>query len=249
MASAGAVVPTVSITLDGGDIAELTRLAAGIAADLPRIIVRAVNRTTKWCETRAVKAITSEVNLKAKDLRAKHAFASGGHTKKTSAIAMTKATFERPVGEVIITGARIPLYRFGATPKLPPTKRGVSYAINKGQRKRIAGAWIARMSSGHVGVFMRVAQLRAGMTAAKASVRADRGGRVKGSGKAKGESTRYPIIELYGPSLPQIAEHNADLKKAWQVDAAAQLRMELSRQLDLAIGRGHGRFGADTEVA
>lgn len=53
-------------------------------------------------------------------------------------------------------GKEVPLGKYPSR----QTRRGVSIMVNRGQRKLIRGAFIARMKSGHVGVFMREGKSR-----------------------------------------------------------------------------------------
>lgn len=76
---------------------------------------------------------------------------------------------------ISISGKRIPLLEFNATGPFPSRGRGaVSVRTGRGGRKRIPGAFIAQMRSGHKGVFKRTSKVR------------------------------LPIIELHGPSLPHV---------------------------------------------
>jgi hypothetical protein len=50
-----------------------------------------------------------------------------------------------------VSGKLVPLAEFPHR----QTKRGVSVAVNVGQRKLIKGAFVATMKSGHLGIFMR----------------------------------------------------------------------------------------------
>ncbi len=52
-------------------------------------------------------------------------------------------------------------------------KGGVSYSVNKGQRSRIKGAFVATMKSGHKGVFVREGKKRLGIREFLASRPAD----------------------------------------------------------------------------
>ncbi len=54
------------------------------------------------------------------------------------------------------TGKHVPLGKYPAR----QTKKGVSVQVNQGQRKLIKGAFIAKMKSGHVGVFQREGRAR-----------------------------------------------------------------------------------------
>lgn len=78
------------------------------------------------------------------------------------------------------SGRPIPLVQYGAR----PTAKGVSVDVLHG-RKVIAGAFIATMSNGHKGVYVRVGKLHK---------KVSKGGRAMWSG--------LPIKELFGPSVP-----------------------------------------------
>lgn len=54
------------------------------------------------------------------------------------------------------SGKEVPLGKYPAR----QVKRGVSVQVNKGQRRLIEGAFLAKMASGHVGVFKREGRWR-----------------------------------------------------------------------------------------
>jgi len=89
-------------------------------------------------------------------------------------LSVERAVFGRPTATLQATGRRIPLYDFTRQRKLRgrPTGKGA-----------VPGAFIARMASGHVGIFKRVGKSRS----------------------RKGlppHAPGLPITELFGPSLP-----------------------------------------------
>ncbi len=66
------------------------------------------------------------------------------------------ADIDAMVWTMRVTGKQVPLGKYPAR----QTKKGVSVLVNKGQRKLIKGAFIAKMKSGHVGVFVREGKAR-----------------------------------------------------------------------------------------
>jgi hypothetical protein len=84
-----------------------------------------------------------------------------------------------PMGQATFSGRKIPLVRFsprpaGVTRRRPPG--GVSVLV-KAQRKRITGSFVARMKSGHLGIFQRQG------------------------------TDRLPIEEKFGPALAQMLDN------------------------------------------
>lgn len=118
--------------------------------------VRSVNRIANSVRSAGVRAI-------AKDL--------GGIRQKSvrDATRINKANNNRVIAEVVARGKRIPLHDL----KARQVRRGVRYKLGP-ETKIIAAAFIARMQSGHVGVFTRI------------------------------DARRLPIQEKFGPSIPRI---------------------------------------------
>lgn len=131
----------------------------------PKAIARALNRA--GTSTRALMS-----SLAAKDMGLKT-----GTVKDQ--IKVTPAAESRHVVRLTATGKRIPLIEWVRDKNLAPTRgrrgRGVSARL-PGGAGRYPHAFIARMPSGHVGVFQR---------------------------RATG---RLPIYQLHGPSLPKVFE-------------------------------------------
>jgi hypothetical protein len=120
------------------NIAEIRRAFPRIAEELQdKALVRALNRTGSTVRTAAVREIRAEYpGFKAAATR--------------DAMRMRQATREDPAFTLEVRGRRLPLIDFSAR----QTRRGVS--VNIKGRKVIGRAFIARMKSGHVGVFARV---------------------------------------------------------------------------------------------
>ena len=121
-----------------------------------RASVRALNRAGKSGKSLLTRKIAKNMGLTVGDI--------------SRAISVRRAT---PTLFCVILRAslkRIPLFKFGAK----ATKRGVSYRAGS-KRTKLAGAFIARMPTGHTGVFKR--RLAVG---------------------------RLPITELLGPSIGHV---------------------------------------------
>jgi hypothetical protein len=104
--------------------------------------MRALNRTADGLKTDAGRKIRERYSVTLKAL--------------SPAFSIRRATTADLVARVSASGRPLPLIGFAAR----QNKRGVSVAVRKGSRKTLAHAFIARMPSGHVGVFMRRGKAR-----------------------------------------------------------------------------------------
>ncbi len=139
-----------------GDPGEIERLTKGISLSekqLKKATVSALNKTITSVRTFIVREVNKEYNVAQKDIRKE--------------LKLSKANYSRMEARVMGEGSPgIKLYKFSPTPKAAPSTRrlksgayspkgGIKVMIHRGSRKIVKGAFIARMSSGHVGVFRR----------------------------------------------------------------------------------------------
>lgn len=127
----------------------------------PFAVTRALNRSADSGKTAMTRAIAADTGLAARAVR--------------DQLIVARANAGNQVATITVRGKRIPLIDFKAR-GLEPTRgkgRGVSYRLPTG-RGRAERAFIATMSTGHRGVFMRTGR------------------------------SRLPIRELFGPSLPHV---------------------------------------------
>lgn len=103
---------------------------------------RALNRAITAARTVMARAIARDTGIKVGDVRDRH-------------LRMTEATL-RPEVRLAASLKRIPQIQFDAKGPLPSRGqgRGVSFRVGQG-RTRLPHAFLARMRSGHVGVFTR----------------------------------------------------------------------------------------------
>lgn len=176
-----------TVTIDG------IRLAAEEFEGYPRraqsAVVRALNRGMTAGRTVMSRAMAKDMGLKVSDAN--------------KALRYRQATVNTPVTRLAAGFGRIPLMAFNARGPVPSRGkgRGVSYRMGAGNaRTRLQSAFIARMRSGHEGVFMR-----------------------KGRG-------RLPIVELRGPSPGQVfAKFRATALERAEEVFRSTLDHELSR--------------------
>lgn len=192
-------------------------------------IVRAVNRAGETARSRVLDSLTGILNLKRAEISGnKHRF--GGVKLQRANNTGDLATI---AARVTVTGKRIPVMQFGAkaigvtarstasglTTKYKATSAkfatawaqrnsgmGVQWQIRRdGGRKYDRHAFIAKLDSGHVGVFKRVG------------------------------TKRLPIDEKFGPSIPRVAESNAALRNSLKTDVSDVLLRRLNHELGRAM--------------
>ena len=99
----------------------------------------AINRTLPAVRTRATRRLAEEINLRQKDIR--------------DQISIKPASEAKLEGSVTVSRKPVPLIDFIGTRE---TRDGVSVQLRRGGRREVLkGTFIARMKSGHEGVFER----------------------------------------------------------------------------------------------
>lgn len=125
------------------------------ARAIARANVSMLNKVTAQAKTLASKTIRETYNIKASDL--------------SEALKIEQANISRPSAALVGRGkAGIPLIQFGGKwtrptmgkRKLKGSTVGASVMVKKGNRKVIPGTFIAKMKSGHVGIFERTGKKR-----------------------------------------------------------------------------------------
>lgn len=129
-----------------------------------KAIVRALQRGGDAADTLMSRSVAKDMGLKVADVKA--------------SLRRSRPSIERPEFSLAASFRRIALSKFSPSPKDPPSRgrgRGVSYRMGAGNpRSRITNAFIAKLRSGHVGVFVRLGK------------------------------KRLPVRELHGPSLGKV---------------------------------------------
>lgn len=141
---------------------DVTRSVGQLKARFPNAIRRALNRAATSTKAVMASEIAKDTGLKVGTVK--------------DQIHVQEATVTNFVARLSISGAPIPLYDFNAKGRLPSRGKGagVRAKLPPPGKGTYPNAFLARMKSGHIGVFQR-------------------------TGKA-----RLPIYELHGPSLPKV---------------------------------------------
>lgn len=178
----------IEFTAEQIDRAE--RLLGHIPGAAPKAMARAINRATESARTEAARKVRSMYYISQKDV--------------TATIKIYPATPSDLSAMVVSRGNLIALTKFRVTPNKPQPKRRreIIVRVKRGAGGPIKKAFVARMKSGHVGVFKR-------------------------AGKQ-----RYPIDQLYGPSIPEMIGNPT--VTGWVEEKA---RERLDQRLDHEIKR------------
>ncbi len=153
---------TIELTIDQMEKAE--EMLQHLPGEAPKAMASALNRAAQSARTEASRKVREKYYVKHKDV--------------TSTIKIYRANPSDLSAVVTSRGNLMTLSKFRVTPKRPQPRRKapIKVRVQRGEGGPIKGAFVARMKSGHVGVFKRV-------------------------GKA-----RLPIEQLYGPSIPQMLD-------------------------------------------
>lgn len=136
----------IEITSD--TIERVETLLAGVPKGAERAFSAAINRGLSHTKTQAFKRVKEVYAVKQSAL---------DEATKTR---IEKASTGNLAGYVSFSGVKIPLYKFSVTPKEVGTGRKVRAGVMKGGGAIFQDAFIARMKSGHTGIFERVTSKR-----------------------------------------------------------------------------------------
>lgn len=147
------------------DTTQWERSLSALASRGPIAIARGINKSATSGRAIMAREVARDMGVKVGDAR--------------GAMTIQRASGQNLTARIIARGKRLPLIDFKARGPSPSRGRGrgVAYTM-RGQRVRIADAFLATMPTGHKGVFTRRT-------------------------KAGTPSRRLPIRELFGPSIAQ----------------------------------------------
>lgn len=148
------------IELNVGQVERIEEIFRNTPQQVPKVISRAINRSAHAARAQATRSVRETYNIKHRDV--------------SSTIKVRTASPANLTANIRSSGAPLKLMNFRVSPKGPKKVKQVTVGVKKGSRKRIKGAFVAGMNSGHVNVFTRVSK------------------------------PRLPIRGHYGPSVPQM---------------------------------------------
>jgi hypothetical protein len=128
-----------SVTIDQAKLQEITDLLTYIGENSNKALCRAINKSLTGAKTDSAKEIYQVLNLTQKRIKEN--------------MQVKRATYSNLNAKLWSTGESIPLIDYGAS---GVKSGGITVKIKKNQSKKsIRGAFVARMKSGHLGVFWR----------------------------------------------------------------------------------------------
>lgn len=213
---------------------ELLQFASAFRREAAQAAARALNRAGAQALTEAKRIIAAELGIRQGDLVREHRFGAVGSQSTGQALRLTKATPDELRAVVRITGKRIPAIYLHAKPDDPSAfagfknrlQRGVSWNLGRG-RTRVTSAFVARMPSGHEGVFRRLGGVPRKGGPRKPPQRPER---FAGLPDEK-------FVELKGPSIPLVASKSPEFDRALRIDITATLAQRLDHEIDYALRR------------
>lgn len=154
-----------------------------------------IKRATSTVRSETVKGITGVYAISRQNIRA-----------ETTINMRTRKADGGVVGVVSFAGHKIPLYRFSVSPTLPVQRATVKAAVKRGNAQTpFEHAFIAKMRSGHTGMFER------------------------------DTTARLPISEFMGPSTAQMAGNSvivAEVESKAQEVIEKRIEHEITRILN-----------------
>lgn len=178
------------IQIDASKILSAKNLLSHVRNGVPRVVANAINRSLTGARKSITEQIKVDYNLKKTTSRNKEV------------IKLQRASLSAPYGAVKFRGARIPLINFNVSPNTPPRKRRIVAAeVRRGQSTRFVHAFVRKMKSDHIGVFIR-----------------------KGRG-------RLPIRQLYSLSVPQMVDPVLARNPRIRIDIQNRVDSEVDGQI------------------
>lgn len=174
-------------------VREALRRIGSLDTDVRKSFYSALNRTSQRLKTESGRKAKETYIVKSKAV--------------TEQVVLRRGSLSNLSSELRWKGGNIPLMQFRTNPKSPSAKRPrvLKAAVKRaGGNKKVGGAFVTRMSSGHVGVFRRSAR------------------------------RRLPVEELYGPAVPvmlnnpEVTEH---LERVAVEEMDKRIEHELNRRL------------------
>lgn len=134
------------------------------------------------------------------------------------------------VGYVSFSGFAIPLYRFNVSPKTPTPRESesVSAGVLKGAQTKFSHAFVAKMKSGHYGIFER-------LPGEYMKDRANKSGKSKHAERIGAETQQGRYDQFYGPSTAKMVENAeviTEIEQATQETINKRVEQEVSRILN-----------------
>ena len=150
------------IVIDANDLKRAFSELAMIPDAAPKAITAAINKGVARANTLIKRNIAQIYNIKQKDI-AKSLRVEKGRPTNSTQFWLSHTGKNYLAGGVIASGYRVAWSKFGMRPKEPPKQLGVKIEnrekisvqiLKKGRRVTLNHPFMARMKSGHIGIFL-----------------------------------------------------------------------------------------------
>jgi len=200
------------ITVNQSDIQNIKNMLSGIKNAVPRVTQRAVNRTLTGVRTDTTNEVAKTIALKKKVIR--------------DSITVTKLGRNGGTAYVRCRGKRLPLMAFGA--RELKSGKGVTVKVLKNSpRSLIKHAFIAKMKTGHEGVFWR----KNVHGWKRSNVR-----RPKNQYARMPKKFRLPMEELFSFAIPDVMGHGPTMAEIMRL-AGIRLKKEVDQALNYELSK------------
>lgn len=200
-----------TVEANPAQIADVQALLANVEKGYNRAVQRAANYASDRTKTEIVRKLKALLTADPDTIQ--------------NSLRKTRALLASPTAKLTLnpTGGSVRLFLYDWTAQVPTTKGGVSVQIFKaGPPLLLKHAFIAKMQSGHRGVFMREGPKRK-----------------MGRGNYADEY-KQPIVEKFGPHMARIFEQTPGIEQALLEFGAEKFAGELMRQAELLYKQEYG---------
>lgn len=133
----------MQLEISSETVERVNNILQGVPKGAEKAFSNAINRGLSKAKTTASKEV-------------KHVYeVTNSAINEKTKTRIQKAKAGNIAGYINFSGAKIPLYKFKVTPKVPGTGEKVFAAQKKGEGNTFEDAFIAQMKNGHIGIFER----------------------------------------------------------------------------------------------
>ena len=200
---------TFSVQVDRAQLARLNTTLMGVSKDANIALARAINKTLGKKGGGVRRDVSVEIR-KTHNLTQKYIYKQGGKRSERT-FDVTKATWSKPSGKLRIQSANVPLIQY-SNARNTTKKKTLSIKVLKSRKSiRPRHMFVAKMKTGHVGVFERK------------------------NPDAKGKNARK-IVQKYGSRIPDtLIRSDTGIMRKIQVRAQKRLNKYLAHEVDFIL--------------
>lgn len=207
----------MSLIIQGEDIERVRKMLAGVPKGADRAIANALNKSARTAVTGVIKGLRKNYTINSK------------HIRKNGFI-IKRANAGNLEARITVRGKVLGLNNYHMTPK-EPVKEIPFARVKKGGGK-FKGGFVARMKSGHIGIFERMQEGTRGRIRKHMQGEKPRA-KKRGTGQTKG---RAGVHEFMGPSVAKIAK-NEEIHAAMTLDVQKTYAEEIEKQITKILNK------------